>query len=72
MIDDKLTRSEHRNQYEGHRECDKYNVYILKALGENNRDIELFPMKKKQWYPNHSPRRLNHEGGGGGGASEGC
>ena len=47
MIDDKLTRFEDRNHHEGHRECDKYNVYILKALGENNRDIELFPMKKK-------------------------
>jgi len=46
MIDDKLTRSENRNHHEERRECDKYSVYILKALGENNRDIELFPMKK--------------------------
>jgi len=46
MIDDKLTRSEDRNHHEKHRECDKYSVYILKALGKNNRDIELFLMKK--------------------------
>ena len=71
MVDDKLTKSEDRNHHEGHRECDKYDVYILKALDKNNKDIELFPMKK-QWYPDHSPRRLNHEIGGGGGASEGC
>jgi hypothetical protein len=47
MIDDKLTRSEDRNHHEGYRECDKYDVYILKALGKNNKDIDrTFPDEK--------------------------